>query len=193
MKSEGSVIRTDVRLAGVGGQGLILAGMILGEAASIFGGLEAVQTQTYAPLVRGAPSMSEVVISEQPVDFPGVEQADILLALVQDAFDEHAPTVRAGGTIVVESTAVDTSAAPQGVRVLSLPLNRIAADCGAPSIAATLVALGVVGRLIGRVPDEALRQAVRLRVPREGRDRNLAALEAGFRLLDDAAAHGLAP
>ena len=166
----------------MGGQGLILAGMILGEAASIFGPHEAVQTQSYAPLVRGAPSMSEVVISDGPIDFPVVERADVLLALVQDAFDQHVATVRPGGTVVVEVGTVETSAAPQGVRVLALPLTRTATDCGAPAIAATLVGLAVVARLTGLVPDDALRQAVRLRVPREARESNLAALEAGFLL-----------
>jgi 2-oxoglutarate ferredoxin oxidoreductase subunit gamma len=172
-------MRQDVRLAGVGGQGLILAGMILGEAASIFGPLNAVQTQSYAPLVRGAPSMSEVVISDEPIDYPMVEQADVLLALVQDAFDEHRAAVRPGGTIIVEESAVD-SAAASAVRVLRLPLAATAARCGAPPIAATMVGLGVVARVTGLVSDEALRAAVRLRVPREGRDLNLAAMEAGL-------------
>jgi len=199
-------IRYDVRLAGVGGQGLILAGMILGEAASIFGSLNAVQTQSYAPLVRGAPSMSEVVISDQAIDFPMVEEADILLALVQDAFDEYAAAVRPGGTIIVEESAVDTSAVSAGwsadsevraansdargagsnarPRLVPLPLARTATECGAPSIAATIVALGAVARLTGLIEDEAMRQAVRLRVPRDSRERNLAALEAGFSLAE---------
>lgn len=167
----------------MGGQGLIVAGMILGEAASIFGALEAVQTQSYAPLVRGAPSMSEVVISDVPIDFPVVERADILLALHPSAFDTHAPNVRRGGVIVVESGGVDVSGASGDVEVLALPLAQVAAESGAPAIAASMVGLAVVARLVGQIPDEALRQAVRLRVPRESRESNLAALEAGFRLV----------
>lgn len=182
LEREVGPIRYDVRLAGVGGQGLILAGMMLGEAACIFGSLNAVQTQSYAPLVRGAPSMSLVVISDRAIDFPLVEAADILLALVQDAFDEHVGTVRAGGIVIVEETAVNTAAASASVRTLRVPLARSAAQCGAPPIAATMVGLGMVCRLTGVISDDAIRQAVALRVPREQRDSNLAALEAGFAL-----------
>lgn len=187
---ENIAIRYDVRLAGVGGQGLILAGMILGEAAAIFGGLDAVQTQSYAPLVRGAPSMSEVIISDAPIDHPVVERSDLLLALVQDAFDEHAVHVRPGGTIVAEEAAVSVSEAPKGVRLLCLPLARAALESGAPPIAATIVGLGVIARLTQCLSDDAVRQAVSLRVPRDSRETNLAALEAGFRLFEQGSAGG---
>lgn len=172
-------VRYDIRLAGVGGQGLILAGMILGEAASIYAGLNAVQTQSYAPLVRGAPSMSEVIISDADIDFPVVEQSDVLVALVQDAYDEHAVHARPGSWIVVPSSGV-TVGEQGGARCVSLPLAQAASDAGAPSIAVTMVALGVVSRLLGVVPDDAMREAVRLRVPRDTREANLRALEAGF-------------
>lgn len=172
-----------MRLAGIGGQGLILAGMILGEAATIFCPLNAVQTQSYAPLARGAPSMSDVVISDEPIDFPMVEQADVLLALAQSAFDVHASSVRQTGTIVMEEAVEGT-----GIHVLRLPLVRTAVDCGAPPIAASIVGLAVVARLTRLVPDAALREAVRLRVPRDSREANLAALDAGFRLADGAQA-----
>lgn len=175
-------MRYDIRLAGLGGQGLILAGMILGEAASIHAGLHAVQTQSYAPLVRGAPSMSEVIISDAPIDFPVVEDADVLLALAQDSIDEHGAHVKPGGCIIIPESGVRAEA-PEGIRVLALPLSRAAQEAGAAPIAATIVGLGVIARLIGVVPHDAVREAVRLRVPREGRDANLGALEAGLGLL----------
>ncbi len=178
-----TAMRYDIRLAGVGGQGLILAGMILGEAASIYGGLNAVQTQTYAPLVRGAPSMSEVIIADGDIDFPVVEQADLLVALVQDSYDEYAGRVRAGGWIIVQDGAV-VPADGSTSSCVPLPLIQAAHEAQAPPIAATMVALGVVSRLLGALPDEAMRSAIKLRVPRDSRDANLRALEAGFALAE---------
>jgi len=167
----------------VGGQGLILAGMILGEAATIYAGLNAVQTQSYAPLVRGAPSMSEVIISDAEIDFPVVEEADVLLALVQDSFDEHASKVRPGGLIVAADRGVVIPENWDGAAVRQLPLAQAALDAGAAPIAATMVGCGAILRRIEVVPLEAMAQAVRLRVPREVRDANVRALEAGYALL----------
>ncbi len=157
----------------------------------MFGPYNAVQTPSYAPLVRGAPSMSEVVISDGPIDFPRVVSVDILLALGPQACVLHGADVRPGGAIVVESgesvrtesvPKIETNALP--VRVYRLPLADTADRCGAPPAAAGLVGLATVARLCRLVGDEALRRAVSMRVPRDARASNLTALEAGFRLAD---------
>jgi len=175
-------MRQDVRLAGVGGQGLILAGMILGEAAAVYAGLCAVQTQTYAPLVRGAPSMSEVIISSEPIDFPAVQQADLLLALVDQSWSAYAQQVRPGGTIIVPDRGVTPRDPPPSIAVHALPLHQAAQDAGAPPIAITLVGLGALVACASLTSLEALDQAVRLRVPRDTREANLRALHAGYAL-----------
>ena len=175
-------MRYDIRLAGIGGQGLILAGMILGEAAVLHAGLHAVQTQTYAPLVRGAPSMSEVIVSSLPIDLPAVEAADLLLALADHSWAAYVPQVRQGGLVVVPDRGVKVSAAPHGVELRVLPLHQAAADAGAPPIAVTIVGLGVLCAARGIVSEAALREAVRTRVPRESREVNLRAVAAGFAL-----------
>lgn len=173
-------MRYDVRLAGVGGQGLILAGMMLGEAACLHSGLHAVQTQTYAPLVRGAPSMSEVIISEAPIDFPALEKADLLLALVQHSWDAYAAKVRPQGLVVVPERGVELGPLPTGVQVLQLPLYQMATEAGAPPICVTVVGMGALVAARGVLLLPALREAVRSRVPREACEANLRALEAGF-------------
>jgi len=98
--------RIETCLSGSGGQGLILAGIILAEAAGIYDGKEAVQTQSYGPEARGGASRSEVVISNSAIDYPKVIKADILLALTQTACDKYVKNLNKDGILVADSTSV---------------------------------------------------------------------------------------
>ncbi|MDA8217816.1 MAG: 2-oxoacid:acceptor oxidoreductase family protein, partial [Dehalococcoidales bacterium] len=89
--------RYEVRLAGVGGQGLQLAGLILAEAAAIYENKNVVQSQSYGAEARGGPSMSEVIIGDGDIDYPKVTEPDLLLALSQDAADRYVPQVKKDG------------------------------------------------------------------------------------------------
>ena len=86
---EDEKMRKEIRICGFGGQGIVLAGVILGKAASVYSEYHAVQTQSYGPEARGGASRSEIVISDAPVGFPGVMEADVLVALSQPAFDKY--------------------------------------------------------------------------------------------------------
>src|SRR3990172_5973785 len=101
--SGGSGQRFEIRLAGEGGQGLLLAGLILAEAAAIYDAKNAVMTQSYGAQQRGGPSRAEVIIAEEEVDYPKVVQADLLLALNQDAFDRYHRQVKKGGLIIIDA------------------------------------------------------------------------------------------
>src|SRR5512136_1101622 len=98
--------RYEVRLAGEGGQGMILAGVILAEAAAVHDGLNAVQTQSYGPEARGGASRSEVIIARGEIDYPKVTAADLLLCMSQEACDKFYPEVKDEGCIVVDSDSV---------------------------------------------------------------------------------------
>src|SRR3990170_2577148 len=95
------VKRIEVRLAGMGGQGLVLAGLLLAKAAALYDGKNAVQSQSYGAQQRGGPSQSEVVISDGEIDYPRVVSADILVALTQEACDQHYMNLRKGGVLIV--------------------------------------------------------------------------------------------
>ncbi|MDP2727657.1 MAG: 2-oxoacid:acceptor oxidoreductase family protein, partial [Dehalococcoidia bacterium] len=99
--------RVEIRLAGMGGQGLILAGLMLARAAAIYDGKNAVQSQSYGVQQRGGPSQSEVIISDGDIDYPRIVSADILVALTQEACDQHFLNLRKGGTLIVDSGLVD--------------------------------------------------------------------------------------
>src|SRR5665647_501001 len=92
-------------LTGTGGQGLILAGIILAEAA-VLDGKQAIQTQSYGPEARGGASRAEVIISDEPIDYPKVQKADTLLAMSQEAFNKYGGSIGAEGILVVDTTFV---------------------------------------------------------------------------------------
>src|SRR5512136_1327867 len=98
--------RYEIRFSGAGGQGLILAGVIMAEAASIFEGIQAVQSQSYGPEARGGASKSEVIISDGPIDYPKVTKCDALLAMTQEAADKYSSDLKEGGVLLIDSEFV---------------------------------------------------------------------------------------
>jgi 2-oxoglutarate ferredoxin oxidoreductase subunit gamma len=169
--------RYEVRLAGEGGQGMILAGVILAEAAAVHDGLNAVQTQSYGPEARGGASRSEVIIARGEIDYPKVTAADLLLCMSQEACDKFYPQVKEEGCIVVDSDNV--SRLPSH-RAIAVPISQIAEQVTGRRITASMVALGLLGGLTGIVSKEALEMAIRDRVPAGTEEVNLKALAAGF-------------
>jgi 2-oxoglutarate ferredoxin oxidoreductase subunit gamma len=169
--------RYEIRLAGEGGQGMILAGVILAEAAAVHDGLNAVQTQSYGPEARGGASRSEVILARGEIDFPKVMSADLLLCMSQEACDKFYPQVKDEGLIVVDLSNV--SRLPSH-RAIAVPISQIAEETTGRRITASMVALGLVCGLTGLVTREALERAVSERVPAGFEEMNLKALAAGF-------------
>ena len=169
--------RIDVRLAGLGGQGLLLSGLILGEAAAIYDKKNSIQTVHYAPLARGAPSRAEVVISDEAIYFPEVEDSDVLLAMSQDAFDEFKNNVKPGSIVVVDSVNVTKVDLPS---VISFPISDIVRVATGRTITGSIAGLGIISKISGVITPEALVKAVKARAPRGTVQLNLQALEAGF-------------
>ncbi len=173
--------RTEVRLSGEGGQGIILAGIILAEAAAIYDGANAVQSQSYGPESRGGASKAEVIIADGEIDYPKVERPDVLLAMNQEAYDKYAPSLKDDGIIVIDSTNVTAGGTPsfQASHVRGGPITGLARDLGR-EIVANIVALGFLCAVTGVVSRESLEKAVLARVPKGTEDLNRRALAAGF-------------
>lgn len=169
--------RYEVRLAGEGGQGMILAGVILAEAAAVHDGLNAVQTQSYGPEARGGASRSEVVLARGEIDYPKVIAADLLLCMSQESCDRFFPQVKEEGCIVVDVSNV--SRVPSH-RALAVPISEIAERVTGRRIVASTVALGLVCGLTGMVSRHALEKAISDRVPAGTEEMNLKAMAAGF-------------
>ena len=169
--------RFEIRLAGEGGQGMILAGIILAEAAAIYDGKNAVQTQSYGPEARGGASKAEVIISDGEIDYPKVVGADVLVAMSQEACDKYFSSLKKGGILVVDEEKVGRVPTTRAVKV---PITRLAIEATGKTITANVVALGLLVGLTKVVAREALEKAVSVRAPKGTEEMNRAALSAGF-------------
>jgi len=172
--------RYEVRLAGTGGQGAILAGIILAEAA-IRDGKNVVQTQSYGPEARGGASRSEVVISEGAIHYPKVLEPDITLCMSQEACDRYSGQTRKGGLLVLDEDHV--SRAPT-IRAVRVPLTSLAREVTGRAITANVVGLGLLGGLTNIVSRASLEAAVGAHAPRNTEKLNLDALAAGYDAAD---------
>jgi 2-oxoglutarate ferredoxin oxidoreductase subunit gamma len=173
--------RYEIRLSGEGGQGIVLAGVILAEAAAIYDGKNATQTQVYGPESRGGASKAEVIISDEEIDYPKAMAVDLLLALTQAAADKYSHDLKPSGILVVDSAKVAN--VPAGnYAVHRLPIIDTAKDTVGKAMVANIVSLGVIAGLSKVVSPEAIEQAVLARVPKGTEELNRRALEAGFAL-----------
>jgi len=171
--------RFEIRFSGAGGQGLITAGIILAEAASIVEGKHAVQSQSYGPEARGGASKSEVIISDGPIDYPKATVVDACLAMTQESADKYANGIKSGGVLLLDSDFVKNE--PKGdFKVYKMPIVRTAKDELGREIVANVVALGAMIALTDAVSREAGEKAVLARVPEAFLDLNKKAYNLGF-------------
>jgi 2-oxoglutarate ferredoxin oxidoreductase subunit gamma len=174
--------RYEVRLSGEGGQGIVLAGVILAEAAAIYDGKNATQTQVYGPESRGGASKAEVIISDEEIDYPKAMSVNLLLALTQAAADKYGREVRPSGIVILDSAKVATP--PEGAfAVHRLPIIETAKESVGKIMVANIVSLGAIVGLSKVVSRNAIERAILARVPKGTEDLNRRALEAGFGLV----------
>lgn len=169
-------VRREVRISGFGGQGVILAGYILGKAASLFDGKEATLIQSYGPEARGGAASAEVVLDDEPIAYPHIEEADCLIVMSEEAYRTYGKSLRPGGTMIVDEDLVDLE---QGVQAVQVPATRLAEELG-QRIVANIVMLGALVAATEVVSKQAMVEAVRTSVPPRTVDLNLKALEKGY-------------
>jgi len=170
--------RYEIRLAGAGGQGLILAGKILAEAAAIYDDKNATQSQSYGPEARGGASKSEVIISDDEIDYPKVTDVDLFLALTQESCDSYFQDLKSDGILLVDSTYV--SRFPEGnFKVYKLPITQLAVENVGNRTVTNIVALGVVVALSHVVSVSAAESAILSRVPKGTEEMNKKAFSIG--------------
>jgi len=169
--------RYEIRLSGSGGQGLILMGIILAEAAGVYDGKYVAQTQSYGPEARGGSSKSEVIVSDEEIDYPKAMKLDLLLAMNQKSCDEFYPDLKPDGLLIVDSTFVSQVPTPKAFQV---PFTRIAREKLKKEVVANIVALGALTQLCPIVSPKAMERAVLARVPKGTEKLNREALRAGM-------------
>jgi 2-oxoglutarate ferredoxin oxidoreductase subunit gamma len=169
----------DLTIAGVGGQGSILAGVVLGSAAVNFDRMYAVQTQAYSSELRGGFAAAWVIISSNPILFPRVTHPDILVAQAQDSISRFGDTLKPKGTLIIDKDMVNTT--PEKVdRIYGIQATSIARDLLRAPVTANMVMLGALCNVTGVVSRRALEQAITKAVPRGKEQLNLEAFNSGF-------------
>ncbi len=177
--------RYELRFSGSGGQGMILAGIIMTEAAAIYGDKNAAQSQSYGPESRGGASKAEVIISDDAIDYPKATAINCMLALTQEACTKYSSDIRDDGLLLVDSTEVTDL--PKGkFRIVSLPIIDTARTELGKIIVANIISLGVMTELTGIVSHESIENAVLARVPKPFLELNKKALQLGFSMAKNA-------
>ena len=179
-KRRDRVPRTELQLGGFGGQGIISAGKIVGQAAAIYDGLEVSFTQSYGPEARGGSAGSQVVISSEPIHHPHITQPTGAIIMSQGAFAKYASQLAPGGTLLIDSGLVTLPEDHrQDITTLGIPATRIAEELG-NNRAANTVMLGFWTAILGVVSREAMRQSVAESVPPKTVDVNMKAFDVGY-------------
>ena len=173
----------EIRLAGLGGQGIILAGIIIAEAAGIYDGKFVTQTQAYGAAARGGFSSSDIIISDEEINYPKAQELDLLLAMSQDAYEENLQFLNLEGILIVDSTYVSEIA---DAHVYAIPFTRIAREKFQRENVANIMALGSITQIFPHISESAMTQAVEKRVPPRFLELNRKAFAVGKDAAKDA-------
>ena len=173
--------RTEIRLGGLGGQGIIKSAVIIGEAATIHDGKEAVQTASYGPESRGSACKAEVIISDTPVDYPLVLHPKVMVALSNDAFHKYKDDLAEGSVAIIDSDLVKAGDIKPGVQVYQIPAAATAHQVLKNPLVTNVVMLGAFTAITKAVTVEGMKKAIANAFPKY-RDLNLRAFDEGMKL-----------
>lgn len=171
--------KTEIRLAGFGGQGIILAGNILGKAASLYEHLQAVFTQSYGPEARGGACSADVIISGGAIYYPRVSLPQILVLMSEEAKNTYGGQMSDQAMVLIDEDLVKLEAVPEGSHLFKIPATRLAEKLGR-TIVANIVMLGFITSVTGVVGYEAMKQALFDSIPSGTEELNLKAFEKGY-------------
>lgn len=171
----------EVIITGFGGQGIILAANILGKAATLFDKRNATLIQSYGPEARGGACAAQVVVSDEEIEYPYVENPHILVCMSQEGFDKNVRTLIKRGTLFTDSglVTIDPKRIPAGVEIYSIPATGLAEEMGVRMMA-NIVMLGFVVAITQLISYDALKKTVATSVPKGTEEKNLSGLERGF-------------
>jgi 2-oxoglutarate ferredoxin oxidoreductase subunit gamma len=170
---------TEIRIAGFGGQGVILSAVVLGKAASIYENGFATMTQNFGPEARGGACSAQLIISDSPVLYPYVTRPEIMMTMSQEAYNRFAHELKPGGVLIIEEDLVRVSDLNGDRKVYSIPATRMAEELGKRMVL-NAVMVGFFTAITKLLSADAVRKAVADSVPAAFRELNLQAFEKGF-------------
>jgi len=170
--------RTEIRITGFGGQGVVLAGYIIGRACAIEAGNHATMIQSFGPEARGSACSATLTVSGREILYPYIGRPDIFVVMSAEGYEKHAAELKEDGVLVYEEDLV-RPVFKQGQRAYGIPSTRIAESLGR-TLVQNIVMVGFFTAVTGLVPREAMREAVRKSVPAGTEELNLKAFERGL-------------
>ena len=170
---------TEIRIAGFGGQGVILSAVVLGKAASIYENGFATMTQNFGPEARGGACSAQLVVSDSPVLYPYVTRPDIMVIMSQEAYNRFAPELKPAGTLIIEEDLVRVSDLKGDPKVYAIPATRFAEELGKRMVLNSVM-VGFFTAVTKLLSEDAVRKAVADSVPANFRDLNLKAFDKGY-------------
>ena len=174
-------MRTEIRFSGFGGQGIVLAAVILGRAAVMYDNKYAVQTQVYGPEARGGASMSAVIIDDEPIFYPKVTNPDIFVIMSEEGYEKYGVQAVSEAVMLVDSSLIHSR---PSCRYIEVPATQEARETLGRDIVANIVMLGALVAATGVVSREAIEKAILDSVPKGTESLNLKAMKKGFELAE---------
>jgi 2-oxoglutarate ferredoxin oxidoreductase subunit gamma len=171
--------KTEIRIAGFGGQGIILSGYIIGKAAAIYDNKYSTLIQSFGPEARGSACSAQVLISSTPILYPYLIVPDIAIILSVDAYDKFSKEIKKGGIMLTEKDLVQPDSLPKGIKCYAIPATRLAEEMGR-KIIMNIITVGFFSAITGVTTYEATRKAVETSVPPGTEELNLKAFDTGF-------------
>ena len=168
----------ETRIAGFGGQGVVLSGQILGKAASIYDKGFATLTQSYGPEARGGSCTAEVVMSDKPIGYPYAVSPQVIIILSQEAYTKYGRDLPTETLVIIDPDLVKPDS-PQNSALLSIPANHMAREMGRV-VVANIIMLGFLAAVSDLVSPEALRKSILDSVPKGTEEFNTKAFELGY-------------
>jgi 2-oxoglutarate ferredoxin oxidoreductase subunit gamma len=168
----------EILVTGFGGQGIILVGSILGKAAAIYDGKHATMTQAYGPEARGGSCSAQVMVSDEEIAFPQVEQPELMVCMSQEGYTKNVGTLQPGGTLIWDTDLVKTGAHDPSWTAYHIPATRIAEELG-NKMMANIVMVGFLSAVSGALSSDSLLKSVLSSVPAATRDKNGEAFQRG--------------
>lgn len=169
--------RIEVRIAGLGGQGVVLVGQILGRAA-VCDGKNVVQTQSYGAEARGSAAKSEVIISDEKIGFPMVRKCDILVCMSQTAAEKNIEDLKENGILLIDKSIAGELPETRA-RIFEIPATQIAEKITGGKLCANMVMLGALTRITNVVSEESVEKAIVATVSKKALDANIRAYVKG--------------
>jgi 2-oxoglutarate ferredoxin oxidoreductase subunit gamma len=172
--------KTEIRIAGFGGQGIILSGYIIGKAAAIFDNKFSALIQSFGPEARGSSCSAQLIISDTQILYPYIVTPQVSIILSREAFDRFSPELEHNGIMLIEKDLVTPEKLHKSIKMFAIPATRLAEEMGR-KIVMNIITVGFFAATTGVTSYEATRKAVESSVPGGTEEMNLRAFETGYK------------